>query len=208
MLRLHVGFIRLHTVEPTVAEYAGSTVVYMFYTVRYSFTYRYMWQLLLVLLKLHTVIYGYSNNCFTRVMLWLNTVYIQFSTVVECPPLELRLYTDSQVQKAIDTLTDPKYVEVLRVEVDADDREAILKKVFTYATVFLCQCICLIGYFWAYLNFQVLFTMQAAEEKKKAVQPPKQKIVKEVITRGKNKGQKKDVVIEEFGKYYFYYLLF
>ena len=59
-------------------------------------------------------------------MIWLNTVFIQFCTVVECPPLELTLYTHSQVQKAIDTLTDAKYVEILRVEVDADDREAIL----------------------------------------------------------------------------------
>ena len=141
-------------------------------------------------------------------MIRLNTVFIQFCTVVECPPLELTLYTHSQVQKAIDTLTDAKYVEILRVEVDADDREAILQKVFIYITVFLCQYLYLFGFVWVYLNFKVLFTMQAAEEKKKAVQPPKQKIVKEVITRGKNKGQGKEVVVEDFGKYYFDYLLF
>ena len=49
MLRLHMGFIRLHTVEISVAEYVVNTVVYMFYTVSYSFTYRNMWQLLLQL---------------------------------------------------------------------------------------------------------------------------------------------------------------
>ena len=47
MLRLHMGFIRLHTVELSMVECAVNTVVYMFYTVRYSFTYRYMWQLVL-----------------------------------------------------------------------------------------------------------------------------------------------------------------
>ena len=47
MIRLHMGFIRLHTVEISVAEYVVNTVVYMFYTVSYSITYRNMWQLLL-----------------------------------------------------------------------------------------------------------------------------------------------------------------
>ena len=51
---------------------------------------------------------------------------------VECPPLELVLYTHRQVQEAIDGLSDPKYLEVLHVAVDAEDRAAILKKVCMY----------------------------------------------------------------------------
>ena len=62
---------------------------------------------------------------------------------VECPPLELALYTHSQVQKAIDGLTDPKYLEVLSVAVAADDREAILKKVsITYGCMCMYVCVC------------------------------------------------------------------
>ena len=43
--------------------------------------------------------------------------------------------------------------------------------------------------------------MQAEEEKKKAVEPPKQVKKTEKITRGAHKGEEREVIVEEFGMY-------
>ena len=58
-------------------------------------------------------------------------VFLQWHTVLisECPPLKLVLHTLEQVQSEIDKLDDPRLTEKLTVEVDDEDREAILKKV-------------------------------------------------------------------------------
>ena len=114
------------------------------------------------------------------------------------------LYTHSQVQKAIDGLTDPIYLEVLCVDVDAEDREAIQKKVCMFECIYVYVCVYVEVLKWKYVNVIYFLFLQAAEEKKKAVEPPKQKLVKEVITRGKHKGEEKHVVVEEFSKYSFF----
>ena len=52
--------------------------------------------------------------------------------ISECPPLKLVLYTLEQVQTEIDNLNDPKLTEKLSVQVDDENREAILKKVNSF----------------------------------------------------------------------------
>ena len=80
-----------------------------------------------------------------------NMVFYGFFSV-ECPLLDLVLYTHSQVQKAIDGLTDPKYLEVLHVAVDAEDREAILKKVCMYECIYVDVCVYVEVLKWKYVN--------------------------------------------------------
>ena len=54
-------------------------------------------------------------------------VFVQchMALISECPPLKL-------VQTEIDKLDDPRLTEMFSVEVDAEDREAILKKVNSF----------------------------------------------------------------------------
>ena len=65
-----------------------------------------------VLIWLHTVNYTPPVSAdICMVTYSFNAVFYGFY-FVECPPLKLTLYTHNQVQKAIDGLTDPKYLEV------------------------------------------------------------------------------------------------
>ena len=64
--------------------------------------------------------------------------------------------------------------------------------------VCVCMCVYVQVLKWKYVSVIYFWFLQAAEEKKKAVEPPKQKLVKEVIMRGKHKGQERDVAVEEW----------
>ena len=106
-------------------------------TVTYSYLHTHVSAYIcMVLIQLHTVNETPPVSAdICMVTCGFDTVFCSFY-FVECPYLELTLYTHSQVQKAIDGLTDPKYLEILSVAVDDEDREAILKKVCMY------ECIC------------------------------------------------------------------
>ena len=46
--------------------------------------------------------------------------------VLECPDFELKLYTGEQIEAMIEELTEGKYSEVLSVEVEDRDRDALV----------------------------------------------------------------------------------
>ena len=82
----------------------------------------------MVLVQFYTVMRGRKSKAYAK---WISMVFLQWHTVLisECLPLKLVLHTLEQVQSEIDKLDDPRLTEKLTVEVDDEDREAILKKV-------------------------------------------------------------------------------
>ena len=145
--------ILLHTVSVIHGQNNVSKVVLKMHMVTYSYLPVHTFvQLHMVFIWLHTVNYTPPVSTYMRTVTdSFNMVFYGFYSV-ECPPLDLVFYTHSQVQKAIDGLTDPKYLEVLHVAVDAEDREAILKKVCMYECIYVNVCVYVEVLKWKYVN--------------------------------------------------------
>ena len=56
-------------------------------------------------------------------LIWL---HMMLYIVLECPDFELKLYTGEQIEAMIEELTEGKYSEVLSVEVEDRDRDALV----------------------------------------------------------------------------------
>ena len=66
---------------------------------------------------------------------------VLYVSISECPPLSLVLYTLEQVEVAIDKLDDERVTKKLTVQVDDQDRDAILKKVSCFVVNDLITCV-------------------------------------------------------------------